>query len=563
MRRILLCALVAACAPRATSPVSRTRFANLDPVWEVDDRRDVPDPPAERGERKLYSFDVAVGRRLDRALAAEPHARAVGTNALGEVPDSTWFENRVGVREVGLDELARGPGDGAGPDLSAPLRVVKGKSGGTKPGFIVEDASGVRWLVKPEPTGVAAESATDVAVQRLFWLIGYHVPENHPGYLRRDQVVVDDDATIKDARGRKRRMTEADLDAAFARAKPGADGRYRILASRFLPGTPIGGIQGEGVRADDPNDTIPHQRRRELRGLEVFAAWLSHSDFREMNTLEVWREDPADAARHVVFHYLVDFGNALGLATGPDGDPATARPDDGHVEQTLDTAHLKSLVTFGLWRRPWEGTFDPGIRGVGAFDVEHYDPGDFSPWMPFAAFLEADPADAFWAVRILLRITPAHIRAALEAGRYEDPRAVDYLTEVLVGRQRKTARYWLDRVSPLDDFEVVTDGAGDERLCFDDLVVVHDLDDRGAARRYSAAVFDWSSAALGAPAIVTGGTPGRRCTAALPRAVDHDGYAIVRLDVDAGGRALPAVEVHVARGDDRRLRVIGIERTIE
>src|SRR5215207_7315639 len=33
--------------------------------------------------------------------------RAVNVNTLDEVPDSSWFKNRIGVRDVPLDEIVR------------------------------------------------------------------------------------------------------------------------------------------------------------------------------------------------------------------------------------------------------------------------------------------------------------------------------------------------------------------------------------------------------------------------------------------------------------------------
>lgn len=533
-------AALVACARPAAAPVSPVRFAAAPPVWVVDDRAPVPDRPQVRPDVGLQvAFEGAVTERLDRALAGDPARRALGTNSLDEVPSSTWFVNRVGVRAVTPDEVRHGPGDGRGPDVTA-LRVLSGKQTGKAPGFLAEDAAGVRWLIKLETSADTREGATDVAVQRLLWLVGYHVPENHVARVDRAAVRVGEGATFKDLAGRKRAMTDADLDAIFARAPAGPDGRHAILASKLLPGAPLGGTPPEGVRADDPNDTIPHERRRDLRGLGVFVAWLQHTDFREMGTLDVWQDDPIAPGRKVVLHYLVDFGNSLGMyARG------SRRLDDGHVERILDVAHVRSLVSFGLWKRPWEGTPDPGIPGVAPFDAAHFDPGGFATYSPYRPLLEMDPLDARWAVKILLRVTEAHLRAALDAGGFE-PAAVDHLVEVLVARQRKSARHWLALASPLD--EVVVTGAG---VCFVDLVARHALDD--APVTYRATAYDWHGARLGEVA-VRAGAAGRACTAEVPRGDDHGGYTIVRLDVTRGGRALPALEVHLVAD-----QVVGLE----
>ena len=540
-RLVLACAIaaLAGCAASTASssapvaPVSTVRFANREPVWLVDDRRDVPVRPAKRAHDGLRAFDIAIADRIDRALRVDVDEGALGVNSLDQVPDSTWFENRIGVRPVSRQEVLRGPGDGRGPDLSRPLRVVSAKTSGQIPGFVAEDAAGVTWLVKLQ----GDECASDVTAQRLLWLAGYHVPENHALSISRAQV-----------------EPGAHADAVFARARAAAGGRYRILASRLLPGKALGGAPAEGRRADDPNDTIPHERRRELRGLYVFAAWLQHTDFKEPGTLDMWTEDPRDPSRHVVMHYLVDFGNTLGLyARG-------VRPDDGHVEKVIDLDHLRSLLSLGLWRRPWEGTPDPGIPGVGRFDVAHFDPGGFSPFAPYAPFLRVDRRDALWAVAILLRITPAHIRAALEAAEYEDPRAVDYLTRVLVGRRLATARYWFERVSPLVDITVETGPNRRDRVCFTDLAIAHGLVAEPAATRYVVRAADW-----GARPLLGGGErgargTGRTCVDGIPRGASHDAYTIASVVVRRGDRAWPAVEVHVATGPDGRRRVIGIER---
>ena len=57
-----------------------------------------------------------------------------------------------------------------------------------------------------------------------------------------------------------------------------SDGSVQVVASKFLSGKPIGPYDFQGTRSDDPNDIFPHQDRRELRALQIFAAWMNHND---------------------------------------------------------------------------------------------------------------------------------------------------------------------------------------------------------------------------------------------------------------------------------------------
>ena len=61
--------------------------------------------------------------------------RAVNVNTLDEVPDSSWFTNRIGIRDLPIAELVRGPKKF--PQLDAlDWMVVRGKSpGGFQAGF--------------------------------------------------------------------------------------------------------------------------------------------------------------------------------------------------------------------------------------------------------------------------------------------------------------------------------------------------------------------------------------------------------------------------------------------
>jgi len=538
--------------------VSSVRFRNQAPITRVSDRNDVPSPPKERPfPEKLYFFDAVVFDRVDDYMALETPRRAMNVNSLGGVPDSTWFTNRIGIRDLSLDEIRLGPNQYEFPDLSQGLKVTGSKVGGGSAGFIIEDGRGDRYIVKfDESHAPVTESATDVAVQRLLWACGYNVPENSIIYFRREDVRLQRNATVKDVFGNKRRMTDADVDEQLARSYVKADGTYRALASKFLPGVPIGGFAMRGLRTDDPNDLIPHEHRREVRALFLIFGWVQQTDAKEDNTLDLYVE--GDDGRHYVKHYLVDFGKSFGTS-----GLIVKRPGDGHVEN-LDFEFLfKSLLTFGLWKRPYEDTPAPGleIQGLGLFDAAHYSPGAWKSHAPYRPFDFVDRFDLYWAAKILIRFTEAQIRTALEQGRFEDPRAAEYLTKTLVGRQRRAAAFAFGQVNPLDNFHVSRETGG-YRLCFDDLLVRHRLAEgtRGAPE-YVATQYDASGVATGWRATSTPSEDRTGCFAGLRPSSSKEGYTILKLDTIRGDDRLSPVEVHLALAPtDGRLRIVGVRR---
>lgn len=550
---VALAAVLAACGPAALPPA---RFVNAPAVAVVDDRRDVATPPAKRTTvLSLYFFDGTLHRQITRALALPRQRRALGVNALDEVPDSTWFTNRIGVRDLGVDEVRRGPVRIESPEAHLPWTIVSSKVGGLSIGFILVDARGERFLLKFDgPHHPEIETAAEVIMGRLLWAIGYNVAEDHVVYFRPDELRIAPDAMVKTVFGGRRRLDRAQLDRQLAGFERTADGRLRAMASRMIAGTPLGGHAAEGVRGDDPNDRIPHELRRDLRGLYAVFAWLDHEDIKEDNTLDMWVEDPGRSGHHYVRHYWVDFG--LGLGTS-----ARHRLDRrrGH-EYALDFARMaEALITLGLWRRRWEDRDAPALRGVGLYDVASFDPGAWKPMTPsYIPFLTADRFDQLWSAKIIMRFTREQLRAAVEAGRLSDPRAADHLVDALVARQRATGRYWFRRVSPLDGFEVIERVEG-ALVCFDDLLLTHRLEP-AAGTRYQAASHDRAGRALGAAPTRAAEPSGRTCAGPLPLAPGGDGYTIVRLITtrpDVSG----ATSLHLARPPGTgALRVIGVWR---
>ena len=547
--RALPLLVLAACASQP--PAGTLRFANQDPVWQVADRTPLPKEPAEREYfRTLYHIDGFAVRRATRAMDMPDPVRAADVNALDEVPDSTWFVNRIGVRDLAVEEIRRGPNVDPSPFDHRPWTITGAKVGGTALGFVFEDARGEKYLLKFDVANVPEmETGAHMIGHRLVWAMGYNVPQDFLGYIRRQDLVISPEATKKSA-GKKTPLLATDVDEALAKMYRTGDGRFRVLASKYLPGKPIGPYAREGVRKDDPNDRIPHERRRSLRGQIAPFSWLNHTDMQEDNTLDAFVRHPGPDGKksdhgHVV-HYLIDFGKALGVM--------------GYVNywKTIGYTYrfdigmaARSLVTLGLWKRPWDDISAPQIVGIGLFSAEGFDPGRWRANSQYWPYEDADRFDGFWGAKLVMRFTRAHIEAAVAEAQFSDPRASQHMIEVLLERQRRIGAYWFAQVSPLDRFEV-----RERRLCFDDLALVYGLES-ARDRRVIVEAFDGDGRRL---------TPRTATSAAANRCIDvpasgaTDGYTIVKLASLRGRKSLPPVLVHLARDARGELRVSGIRR---
>jgi hypothetical protein len=481
-----------------------------------------------------------VAKPIEKALTIEPHLVAQNVNSLGEVPDSAWFTNRRPTPT----QIRRGPG-GDGPDRSEPWRVVGVKVGGAAIGFSIEDARHDRYLLKFDDRGFPeTETSADVIVQRLTWALGYNVPENNIVTFERKDLVLDPKAVIKYRTGKKKPMTQADLEQYLSLVE--ADGgHYRGLVSKLIPGKVLGGVEPEGTRAGDKNDVVPHQLRRDLRGQRMLWAWVNHIDVKSQNTLAAYTDD------HYVKWYALDFGESLGVAARTTNDMRL-----GYRTTYSVRSFFTSLVTFGLRVEPWEKHSEvPALRGLGDFESKQFDPARWQPnhtWRPTEA---ADRFDELWAAMILMRLSPAHVAAAVAAGGYTDPRTAEYVTKVLLERQRKLGQYAFSRVAPLDRIEARERGGGVE-VCFEDLWLSYRYG-VAASTSYRARSFDVRGAQLGIRP--WRGSRGTSSCVMAPSAGGTDGYTIVGIEVRRGDDTMPPVFVHVARGPHGP-RVIGIDR---
>jgi hypothetical protein len=210
--------------------------------------------------------------------------RAANINTLDEVPDSSWFTNRIGQRPMSVAEITRGPDSVERLDVEEWL-VTAGKGpAGFQPGFRAVNARdprpvGERTLYQLE---LDIEKFPDLATAgemigtAIYHAIGYNVVDYYIVNVNPKKIRVADTATVRDASGR-RRLTRRDIDEIFKLGAKNPDGTYRMSAGRFVEGRPMGNFTHFGTRPDDPNDIYPHEHRRELRANRVFAAWINHT----------------------------------------------------------------------------------------------------------------------------------------------------------------------------------------------------------------------------------------------------------------------------------------------
>ena len=524
---------------RAAEP----RFRPDDPVAVDNDRLPMPKPA--RVDLST-TFDV-----IERTFKGRPEGivpRAVNVNTLGEVPDSSWFTNRMGVRLLSLEELVRGPLSGDGPDMSRPWTVVGGKGGGISPGFTIRDARGDVYFIKPDPMGFPnLSTAADVIVSRFFHAFGYFVPENHVAYVRRDQLTIAPDARIRESGRGRRKMREDDLDRILSRVYRRPDGAIRVVAGRAVQGEDVGPHEFIGTRPDDANDVFPHEHRRDLRGYRVFAAWLNHDDSRSVNTLDSFI--PVADGRGWVKHHIIDFSSALGSGSTPTKEiaPQAARPGN---EYTVELAPaLKTAVTLGLWERPWRKVRYQVHPEIGRIEANHFRPETWKSDYPNPAFERLLPDDAFWAARIVSRFTDEMVRALVHAGQYDDPAAERQLADTLILRRDKTVAHYFRQVNPLAEFEVA-EGGGGASLRF------RNLGQEAGAGRAEAYEYQWHTFDNRTHALTPLGAAGRSSATEIAVPAGEAEYRMVRLRThgsEAGWKK--AVDVYL-----RHRTLVGIER---
>lgn len=458
-QRILICA---AMLTSLASAAIAGRFYSDDPI----DREPAPVRLDKANKRKLDDlYDLFVhtlGKPGERNKAGKA-IRARGVNTLGEVPDGAWYVNRHGRTSMSVEDLVRGPGNTSAPEPRSRWTIIAAKTQGITPGFRIVDGLGRRYLLKFDPsTNPEMATAADVIVSKFFYALGYHVPENYVVRFRRDQLVVDPKTKFTDAFGHVRQLSDGDVDEVLRAVPQGSDGRYRGVASLYLKGDPLLEFRYFGTRMDDPNDIVPHEHRRDLRGLFVYCAWLAHDDSRAINTLDMLVDENGS---RFIKHHLIDFGSTLGSGSTKT-NPARA----GHTYFFEWKPAVVEMLSLGLHIPRWTRARYPDLPSVGRFESTVFEPEKYKPDYPNPAFQNRLPDDEFWAARQVMLFSDAQIRALVKTGEYTDPKAEKWVADTLIARRNKIGHAFLGKVLPLDAFRISEGG-----LAFDDLVVKYDF----------------------------------------------------------------------------------------
>lgn len=456
--------LVALTASLAVSAQSR-RFFPDDPIWREPISQDVKNANRYEPDLAYQTLENLFARPGDDDLGQ----RAKNINTVDEVPDGPFFVNRAGRVPLTPALVAKAANTSDGP-AAGPWTVVSAKSDGVTPGFTIRDTANQLWFIKFDPPGWRAmATGSEIVAAKLFWAAGYNTAEYHIGQLRPDRLAIGKDTRITPPGEVARPMQQSDIAWLLSRADRDADGSYRVILSKATPGRPVGRIAFHGTRADDPNDIVPHEHRRELRGYFVFAAWLNHVDAKGINSLSSL---VTENGRSFIRHYLLDFGSALGsAAVGPregwEGYEALVEEPSEIGKRTLSMG-----FRIPQWRR--QDYFESPSIGRLPRDHEKWDPETWWPHITNAAFRHMRSDDTFWAATKLAAISDEMIKAAVNEAHFGDPASETFLVKAIADRRVRILQAFLPKVNPLVDVAISNEG----RLTFRNIAVDMAVADR-------------------------------------------------------------------------------------
>jgi len=546
-RVLIAAALVAATAGVLGVPgqTAAPRFYPDDPIAREPESQDA-------SKAKVYQIEQMY--EMVRNLFVTPDykpsgARAGNINTIDEVPDSSWFTNRVGSKPITIEELVKGPVEGAPPDPSHWV-LTREKTTGAHPGFTARDAKGDTWFLEFDPPYFAegATGAVEVAT-KIFWGLGYHQVESFLTTFDPKKASIDPEASLRRPSGKRTPFRQDDVNAILERVHRNKDGTYRVIAGRLIGGRILGNFTFDGSRTDDPNDIVRHERRRELRALRVFGAWTNLTDLKSANTLDSL---VTVNGRSTVKHYLQDVGSTFGMCN------ELYEWDLSYENFVQGDTTLRRLASFGFALSPWQTVDYVEYPSVGKFEGDVFDPRKWRPQTTTVGYLEMRDDDAFWAARRVVAFSDEMIRAAVHTGQFSNPDAEKLLADVLIKRKKKIAEAYLPAINPI--VEPRLDGNG--RLTFTNAAVDAGVAKAPASYRAAWSSFDNTTNESKPIAETTSATAAMQAPAGLPTMPG----SFVAIDISANDTAHPTwstpIRTHFRR-DGATWKLVGLERLPE
>jgi hypothetical protein len=543
----LLC--VAAASARADEP---RWFEDRPVAWsEHDDAgiRTTPEPSNLADLDDTFILRDGLWGEADRILSLEGTTPSLDVNALDEVPCSQWFCPRNHLHPMTLAEIAAGPPAEA-PVL--PFTVVKVKAEGESEGLQVVDAKKHKFMLKVDPKShFGMATGADMIGYRFFHAAGYYVPGAFHTDLRDEDLKLDPKATFKVYRVQKRPLTWARFRALLAGVAHLPDGRIRAVAVPWIPGETLGAFDLEGRRKDDPNDRIPHERRRSLRANWVLFAWLAVQDPGSPNTMDSLI---VEGGRRFVRHFHFDFGCSLGSASTHPATPAQLGEYAVEIGRSL-----RAFFSLGLYHRPFQDERDEWERlvtaypSIGYLAAETFDPDQFRTNHRLPTHMRITDRDAYWGAKVVTAFTDAQIEAVVATADLPAAAAA-YAVRALEVRRDTLGRRYLRPMAAVEQPETSPDGAD---VCFQDLAIARGYVRAGEAR-YRVQVSDGRGQALWSGERAPRGP--RTCVPIAATEVGS-GYRVVAISTALGAEVTKTSRVHLRwRAAERRFVVVGLER---
>ena len=425
---------------------------SAEPKFLSDDPIDREPEAADAAGAKPWDIDLFYDLSYNLFVTTRrvpANIRAQNVNTIDEVPDSSWFTNRIGARAViGRRSSCDGPAvsePGTGPPPRWTIVHAREDDATLHRDFTgCAVPTGWMWFVprstRTGPTRRAATGRRRGRARRFFWALGYWPGGGPPDR----QCNPEDDPEIAKGATRKRpsgKRTPHDAerrgeeDAQAGRPAPRRFVSYRGRTSTAWHASRR--LQVQGTLPDDANDMVPHEHRRELRALRVFGAWTNLTDMKAGNTLDTII---ADGGRGIVRHYLQDVGSTFGVgANGPhDWSEGWSLCHDG-------AASRRRLFTFGFGVSPWQTADYDCDSAIGRFEGDAFEPETWKPRVPTAAFYELRDDDAFWAARRVMAFSDEFIRALVKADGTASREGQQNLADVLIKRRDEIGRAYLTR----------------------------------------------------------------------------------------------------------------------